>query len=90
VEDAQDANLRAEMSRVGRDLAECRRARLKEPRVHADAVPIGQGQQAMRQREDDVHVRHVEQIAFAGAEPAVVSPLIRCRSFNFDTLTDIQ
>ena len=70
VEDAEDANLRAEMARVGRDLAERRRAGVKEPRVQARAIPIGQGQQPMREREDDVHIRHVEQVALARVEPA--------------------
>jgi len=70
VEDAQDANRRAKMLRVGRDLAECRRARLKEPRVQARAIPIGQRQQPMREREDDVHIRHVEQLALARVQPA--------------------
>jgi hypothetical protein len=71
VKDAQDANLGAEVSCVGRDLAECRRAGLKEPRVEEGAVAIGQRQQTMRQREDDVYAPDVEQIAFAGLEPAL-------------------
>ena len=71
VEDAQDADLRAEMPRVGRHLAERRRARLKEPRVQAGAIPIGQRQERMRQREDDVHVRYVEQLVLARGEPAL-------------------
>ena len=71
VEDAQDADLSAEMSGIGRDLAERRCARLEEPGVQAGAVPIGQRQQRMRQREDDVHIRHVEQLALARVEPAL-------------------
>ena len=45
VEDAQDADLRAEMSRIGGDLAERRGARLEEPRVQPGTIPIGQRQQ---------------------------------------------
>ena len=71
VEDAQHANLRAEVARVGGDLAERRRARLEEPRVQPSAVPIGQRQERMREREDDVHIRHVEQLALARVEPAL-------------------
>jgi hypothetical protein len=71
VEDAQDANLRAEMSGVGRDFAERRAARLNEPRVQARTIPIGQRQQPMRQCENDVHIRHVEPIARARVEPAL-------------------
>ena len=58
-------------SRVGGDLAERGRARLEEPGVQACAIPIGQRQQRMRQREDDVHIRHVEQIALPRVEPAL-------------------
>ena len=71
VEDAQYADLRTEMARVGRDLAERRCARVEEAGVQARAIPIGQRQQAMREREDDVHIRHVEQIPLARLEPAL-------------------
>jgi hypothetical protein len=56
MEDAQHANLGAEVARVGGDLAERRRARLEEPRVQTGAVSIGQRQEPVRQREDDVHI----------------------------------
>ena len=42
VEDAQYADLRTEMARVGCDLAERRCARVEEPGVQARAIPIGQ------------------------------------------------
>jgi len=71
VEDAQYANLGAEMSWIGRDFAERGGARLKEPRVQARAISIGQRPQPMREREDDVHIWHVEQIALARVEPAL-------------------
>jgi hypothetical protein len=73
VEDAQHADFRAKMSRVGRHLAERCGARLEEPRVQARAVAIGQGQQRMRQREDDVHIRHVEELALTRVQPALAS-----------------
>jgi hypothetical protein len=85
VEDAQDANLRAEMSRVGRDLAEGRRTRLEEPGVQARAIPIGQGQQPMREREDDVHIRHVEQIALTRVEPALPGLRLALRAVSVPT-----
>ena len=71
VEDAEHADLCPEMTRIRCDLTECRRARLQEPRVQTGPVPIGQGQEGMREREDDVHIRHVEQITLARAEPAL-------------------
>src|SRR5260221_1977222 len=70
VEQAQDANLRTEMPRIGRDLAEGGGARLEEPGVQPRTIPTGQRQQRMRQREDDVHIWYVEQVALAGVEPA--------------------
>ena len=71
VEDAEHADLRAEMARVRRDLPERGRAQLQEPRVQTGTVPIRQGQERMRQREDDVHIRHVEEIPLACGEPAL-------------------
>jgi hypothetical protein len=69
VEDAQYANLGTELSRVGRDLAEGRGARLEEAGVEAGAIPIGQRQQSMREREDDVHIRHVEELTLPRGQP---------------------
>src|SRR5688572_30765512 len=71
VENAQDPDLGAEMSGIGRDLAERCRARLEEPGVQAGAVPIAERQQRMRQREDDMHIRHVEELPLARVEPAL-------------------
>ena len=71
VEDAQYTNLGAEVARVRCDLAERRGARLKEPRVQTRPVPLGQRQERMREREDDVHIRHVEQVVLARVEPAL-------------------
>ena len=59
------------MARISRGLAQRRRIRVKEPVVEMGAVPIGQGQQAMGQREDDVDIRHVEQLPLARVEPAL-------------------
>ena len=46
VEEAEHADLRAEMARVRGDFAERGGARLQEPRVQAGAVAIGQRQAA--------------------------------------------
>ena len=71
VEDGQHADLGSEMPEIGGDLSERRRARLKEPAVQTRTVPIGQRQERMWQHEDDVHKRHVEQLALAGLEPTL-------------------
>ena len=67
----EHADLGAEMLWVSGDLAERGGARVKEPGVQAGTIPIGQRQKPMRQCEDDVHIRHVEQVALAGVEPAL-------------------
>ena len=71
VEDAEDADLRPQMARVGGDLAQRGRTRLKEPGVQLRGVAIAQRQQRMRERKDDMHVRHVEQLALARVQPAL-------------------
>ena len=71
VEDTQHADVGPEVARISRDLAQRRRTRVKQPRVQTGAVPIGQRQESMREREDDVHIRHVEQLPLARVEPAL-------------------
>ena len=73
VKNAQDADLRAQMTRVGGDLAQRGRTRVKEPGVQLRRVAIAERQQRVRQRENDVHVRHVEELALPGREPAGAS-----------------
>ena len=69
VQDAEDADLGTEVARVGGHLAQRRRTRLKEPGVQLRRVAIAERQQRVRQREDDMHVRHVEELALTGGEP---------------------
>ena len=71
VKNTEHPDLGAQMSGIGRDLAEGRRARLEQPGVQADTIPIAERQERMRQREDDVHIRDVEQVTLAGVEPAL-------------------
>ena len=85
MENAEDADLGPEMPRVRRDLAERRRARLEEPGVETRAIPIAQRQQRMRQREDDVHIRHVEQVPLAGGEPALARLRLALRTVPIAT-----
>ena len=63
-------DLGAEMLRVGGDLEQGGRAQLKQPRVELRRIPIPERQQRMREREDDVHIRHVEHVLLARGEPA--------------------
>src|SRR4051812_45139381 len=85
VEDAEDADRGAKMSRIGGDLTERRRARLKEPRVQTGPVPIGQGQERMREREDDVHIRHVEELPLARVQPAFARLRLTLRTVPVST-----
>jgi hypothetical protein len=71
VENAQHADLGAEVTRVGGDLTQRGGTRLKEPCVEAGALPISQGQQPVWQRADDVYIRHVEQVPRARVEPTL-------------------
>ena len=71
VEDAQDPNLRPKAPRVGGHLTERQGARLQQPRVQVSAIAIRQRQEAVREREDDVHIWHVEQLALTRVEPAL-------------------
>jgi hypothetical protein len=71
MKDAQDSDLGPEMAWFGGDVAKRRRARVKQPGVQTGAVAIGDREEPMREREDDVDVRHVEQLALARVEPAL-------------------
>jgi hypothetical protein len=85
VEDAEHADFRAEMARIRRNLAECGRAQVQEPGVQTGTVPIRQGQERMRQREDDVHIRHVEEIPLAGGQPALARLRLALRTVPIAT-----
>src|SRR6267154_5719059 len=71
VKNAEDPDLGAQMSGIGRKLAERRRTRLEKPGVQAGTIPIGERQERMRQRKDDMHIGHVEEITLAGVQPAL-------------------
>ena len=85
VEDAEDADLRAQVTRVGGDLAQRGRTRLKEPGVQPRGVAVAQRQQRVRQREDDMHVRHVEELALPGGEPPVARLRLTLRTVSIPT-----
>jgi hypothetical protein len=70
VENAQEPDLGAEMLRVGGDLEQGGRAQLKQPPVEPRRIPIPEREQRMREREDDVHIRHVEHVLLTRGEPA--------------------
>ena len=69
VENAQDADLGAQVARIRGHLTQRGRTRLEEQDVELCGVAIAERQQRMRQREDDMHVRHVEELALPGREP---------------------
>ena len=70
---------------VGGDFAERGRSRLKQPGVQTRTIPVGQWQERMREREDDVHIRHVEQIALARVEPALPRLRLTLRAVSIPT-----
>jgi hypothetical protein len=71
VEDAEDTDLRAQVTRVGGPLSQRGRTRLKEPGLQPRGVAIRERQQRVRQRKDDMHVGHVEKLTLPRGEPAV-------------------
>ena len=64
VEDAEEADCRTEVSISG-DREQRRRTRLKEQRLDQRRVPAAQREQRMRQCDDDMHVRHLEELTRA-------------------------
>src|SRR4029434_3238487 len=70
VENAEDADLCAEVARVVGDLTQRGRTRLKEPGAQLGSIAIAEPQHSMRQLEDDMDVGHVEELALTGGEPS--------------------
>lgn len=85
VKDAQDPDLRAEMARISRHRAESRRAGVEEPRVQTGTMPIRQRQERVREREDDVDIRHVEEVPLACGEPALARLSLALRTMTIAT-----
>ena len=79
------ADLRAHVARVGSHLPQRRRTRLKKPRVEPRGIAIAQGQQSMRQREDDMDVWHVEQLALPGGQPPGARLRLTLRTVSIPT-----
>ncbi len=71
VEDAQETDLSTEVSGIGGDFEQRRRAGAKEQVIQARGVALAQRIERVRQREDDMDVRHVEQLALARGQPAL-------------------
>ena len=60
--DADDADLCAEMARIGGDLAGAWRRARERATCTLRTLLIGRRQQLMRERQDDVDIRHVEEL----------------------------
>src|SRR5262245_45306566 len=58
------------MSGIGRDLEQRRCARLKEDVIKKRGIASTERMEGVRQREDHMDVRHVEQLTFPRCEPA--------------------
>ena len=85
VQDAQDADLGAQMARARGHLSQGGGTSLKEPRVQLRRVPVAQRQQCVGEREDDVDVRHVEQLALARGEPPLTGLRLTLRTVSIPT-----
>lgn len=71
MKNAEEADLCAEMFRIGGDLQHRFRAGPEQQVVNQFGVPVTQRIQFMRQREDHMEVRHAEQFFLSRGEPAL-------------------
>lgn len=85
VENAEEADRGAEVFRVGGDLEERGGARAKQEVIHQCGVAATQRMERVGQREDDVDVRHVQQLALAGGQPAVTGLRLTLRTVPVPT-----
>jgi len=73
VEHAEEADLGAQMFRIGGDLQESRGAGLKQEVIEKLLVVKGERSQRVRQREDNMHVGNGQEFSLAGGQPLVAS-----------------
>jgi len=85
VENAEDTDLCTEVAWIRSDLSQRGRTRLQEPGVQLRGVAIGQRQERMRQREDDMYIGHIEELTLPGAEPAVTGLGLTLRAVAIPT-----
>jgi hypothetical protein len=85
VEDAEATDLRPQMTRVGGDLAQRGRARLEEPAVDTTRIAVAERQERVWQREDDVHIRDVEELALSRREPPLAGLRLTLRTVSIPT-----
>jgi hypothetical protein len=82
VQDTQAANRGAQMPRVGGHLAQRGGTGVKEPGVQTTRIAVAPGQERVRQREDHVHVRDLEQIALLRREPPLTGLRLTLRTVS--------
>ena len=70
VEDAQESDRRTEMTAIRRHLEQRRGTRPKEHVIEQRCVAMAERMEGVRQREDHMDVRHVEQLTLPRREPA--------------------
>jgi hypothetical protein len=80
VEDDEEADLSAEVARVGGDLLKRAASRAQEKRVDEVGAVQGERCQALGQREDDVGVGHRQHLGLAGIEPAGLGAALTLRA----------
>jgi LigD-like primase-polymerase len=81
VQHGQEADLRAQMFRIGGDGAQCLRRRPEQDVVNHGLVLEGDDLDLRRHREHDVEVRHVEQFRLT-----ILQPLRSCDTLAFWTV----
>ncbi len=71
MQDTEEADIRAEVPWIGRNLEECGGAGVKQKVIHEFLVVECQPRQFVRNREDHMYVLHRQQFFFTGCEPSL-------------------
>jgi len=82
MQDAQEADLRAEAFGIGRDLDQCCGAGVEKELEENSLVPPDEWNQRMRHAEDEVVIVNRQQLLLAGCQPLVTSVGLALRAMT--------
>jgi hypothetical protein len=85
VEDAEETDVGTEVSGIGGDLEQGRCAGAKEQVIQARGVTLTHWIERVWQREDDVHIRDVEELALPRREPPLAGLRLTLRTVSIPT-----
>jgi hypothetical protein len=82
VQDGEYADLGSKVLRIGRDLKQCFRSRLKQDAVNDSLILQSYGRQAVRYRKHHVEVWHRQEFFFASGHPSSPSACLAFRTVS--------